>query len=302
MRSSRALGTSSALVAAAGYGSAYVVARIAYDYDLNSFTLNFLRFLTLVGIFALWIGLGHGGFRLPMRSLVVALFMGLLIACAGITNFAAIAFIPVSLAILIFYTYPLVTLILNSIVERRAPGSADYLAFACAFGGLALVLEVSVDELNVIGVALALAGALTAGAHLVVAQHAMRIASFRVVVFYMSLSACIISGLITIASGGLSVPTPGPGLWLLAYIIAAFCIGMGAMLAGVRMIGPVRTSIIMCMEPPMVIGCAYVVLGERLSGIQLLGAVLVIAGIIVVQSDGTRGPPASSRSGQAAPL
>lgn len=261
-----------------------MVARIAYDYGLNSLTLNVLRFLALVAILALWIGFKGGAYRLPLRTLVVTLFMGLLVACAGVTNFASIAFIPVSLAILIFYTYPLVTLILNSIVERRAPQGADYLAFACAFAGLALILDVSVNELNIVGVALALTGSVTAAAHLVVAQHAMRIASVRTVIFYMSLSACVVSGLVTIAFDQLSLPEPGAGPWLLAYIIAAFCIGMGAMLTGVRMIGPVRTSIIMCMEPPVVIGCAYLLLGERLNTTQLLGAALVITAIVIAQS------------------
>ena len=284
MKSTGALGTISTLIAATGYGSAYVVARIAYDYGLNSLTLNFLRFLVLVALLTLWIAVKRGDFRLPHRAFIVTLFMGFLIACAGVTNFAAIAFIPVSLAILIFYTYPLVTLILNSIVERRAPARADYLAFACAFVGLALILEVSVDELNVVGVLLALTGSLTAGAHLVVAQHAMRIAKVSTVILYMSLSACVISGLVTIASGELSLPTPGAGVWLLVYVIAAFCVGMGSMLTGVRLIGPVRTSIIMCMEPPVVIGCAYLLLGERLGPVQLLGATLVIAGIIIAQS------------------
>lgn len=279
-----------ALVAATGYGSAYVAARIAYDYGLNSFTVNVLRFLILVVIFACWITIERGDFRLPMRSLAVTLFMGLLIACSGLTNFAAIAFIPVSLAILIFYTYPLVTLLLNSIVERRAPRAVDYLAFACAFTGLALILEVSIEVLNIVGVTLALAGSLTAGAHLVVAQSAMRTAGMRIVIFYMSVSACAVSGLATLAAGRLSVPGPGPGLWLLAYVVAGFCIGMAAMLAGVRMIGPVRTSIIMCMEPPVVIACAWLLLGERLGAVQLLGSVLVIAGIVVAQSAGLRSP------------
>lgn len=290
MKSAPALGAASALIAAVGYGSAYVVARVAYDHGLNSFSLNFLRFLTLVAILALWAAINGGGLRLPARGLAIALFLGVLITCAGISNFASIAFIPVSLAILIFYTYPLVTLILTSIVERRAPGPRDYLAFACAFAGLALTLEVSIEALNVTGVALALIGSLTAGAHLVVAQYAMRIARFATVMFYMSLSACFLSGLATLAFDQFAVPAPGLGLWLLGYIIAAFCIGMGAMLAAVRMIGPVRTSIIMCMEPPVVIGCAYVLLGEELSAMQWFGASLVIAGIVIVQSTGTRNP------------
>ncbi|TFH41796.1 MAG: hypothetical protein E4H01_14390 [Lysobacterales bacterium] len=288
MRSVGALGTASALVAATGYGSAYVMARVAYDYGLNSFTLNFLRFLVLAIIIAVWIGLRRGDFRLPRRALIITLMMGLLITTAGITNFAAIAFIPVSLAILVFYTYPLVTLILNSIVERRTPEPIDYLAIACAFAGLALILKVSVEQLNATGIALALAGSLTAGAHLVAAQYAMRVAHFGVVVLYMSVSACVLAGMVTLAFGQFSLPASAQGLWLLATVITAFCIGMAAMLTGVRMIGPVRTSIIMCMEPPVVIGFAYLLLGERLSAIQLLGSALVIAGIVIAQSAGTR--------------
>lgn len=135
MRSSGALGGVSAFAAATGYGSAYVVARVAYDYGLNAFTLNVLRFLVLVTALALWIGICRGDFRPPPRSLAIILFLGVLITCSGLSNYGAIAFIPVSLAILIFYTYPLVTLIVTSIVERRAPSPADYLAFLCTFGG-----------------------------------------------------------------------------------------------------------------------------------------------------------------------
>ncbi len=290
MSSGAALGTLSVLVAATGYGSAYVAARVAYDYGLNSFTVNVLRFLTLTLIFAVWIAAERRPFRLPLQALGVTLLMGVLVAGSGLTNFAAIAFIPVSLSILIFYTYPLVTLILSSVVERRAPGAVDYLAFACAFAGLALILEVSMDVLNVTGVMLALLGSLSAGAHLVLAQHAMRTSSARAVIFYMSVSACAISVLATLAWSHLALPEPGRGLWLVAYVIAGFCIGMGAMLAGVRMIGPVRTSIIMCMEPPVVIACAWVLLGERLSTVQLLGSALVVAGIVIAQGAGTRGP------------
>ena len=284
MRPGTAPGIASALVAACGYGLAYVVARMAYDYGLNSFTLNVLRFLALAVIVAVWIALARGDYRLPRASLAITLLMGVLITAAGITNFASIAYIPVSLAVLIFYTYPLVTLILNSIVERRAPAPREYLAFLCAFAGLTLVLQVSVVQLNTRGVALALAGALTAGAHLVAAQHAMRSAGFRVVLLYMSLSACVLTGLATLTFGQLALPVAGQGMWLLGCVIAAFCVGMGALLAGVRMIGPVRTSIIMCMEPPLVISFAYLLLGERLSTIQLLGSALVVAAIVIAQT------------------
>lgn len=283
MRSSNALGSLSAFAAAAGYGSAYVVARIAYDYGLNVFTLNFLRFLVLVAACALWMSVRGGDMRLPRRSLAVILSLGVLITTAGLSNFGAIAFIPVSLAILIFYTYPLITLILTSIVERLAPRPVDYLAFLLAFAGLTLALEVSLAGLDPRGVALALLGSVTAAGHLVVAQHALRIAGLTIVTLYMSLAALLLTGLVTMVLGEFAVPAAGPGLWSLAFVIAGFCVGMGAMLTAVRMVGPVQTSIIMCMEPPIVIGCAYLLLGERLTATQLLGALLVTTGVVLAQ-------------------
>lgn len=284
-----ALGGLSAFVAAAGYGSAYVVARIAYDLGLNVFTLNFLRFLVLVMVCALWIALRGGGFRLPPRSLAVILSLGVLITAAGLGNFGAIEFIPVSLAILIFYTYPLVTLILNAIAERRAPRPADYAAFLLAFAGLALALDVSMEGLDPRGVGLALFASFAAGAHLVVSQMALRVAGLAVVTLFMSLAALLLTGLVTVAFAGFAMPSSAPGLWTVAYVIAAFCVGMGAMLAAVRMIGPVQTSIIMCMEPPMVIGCAYLLLGERMTITQLFGASLVIIGVVLAQRANVRG-------------
>ena len=156
MKSANALGSLSAFGAAFGYGSAYVVARFAYDYGLNAFSLNFLRFLVLATVLVTWTAVTRSGFRPPPRSLPVLLVLGVLITISGLSNYGAIAFIPVSLAILIFYTYPLVTLILNSIVERRAPTPGDYLAFVCAFAGLTLALEVSLEGLDPRGVTLAL--------------------------------------------------------------------------------------------------------------------------------------------------
>lgn len=288
MRSPGALGSLSAFVAAAGYGSAFVVARVAYDYGLNAYTLNSLRFLVLVTAFALWIGVRRGDFRPPPRTLGIILFLGVLMSCSGLSNYGAIAFIPVSLAILIFYTYPLVTLALNSIVERRAPRPADYAAILCAFVGLALALEVSLEGLDARGVALSLVASLSVSIHMVVSKHALRIASLEIVTLYMSLSAFVLTGSVTLVLGQLSVPGPGPGLWALAYVISGFSIAMAAMMTGIRLIGPVQTAIIMCMEPPIVIGCAFLLLGEHLTGTQLVGASLVIAGVVLAQRANAR--------------
>ena len=285
---SNSLGALAAVIAATGYGSAYVVARISYDLGLNALTLNTLRFAVLALICLVWARLSRVSLALPARSLRPAAIVGLLIAVSGGCNLSSIAFIPVSLAILVFYTYPLVTLALNGILERRPPGASEYAAFGCAFIGLALTLQVSFEQLNATGVGLALIGSLGAATHLVVAQRVLQVMDFRVVALLMGLVAGGVTGLVTVAADAVALPEPGPGLWLLAYVIAGFCVGIGAMLVAVQLVGSVRTSMILCLEPPVVIGFAYLLLGERMTAIQLVGALLVVAGISIAQGSRRR--------------
>ena len=276
------LGILAAVVAATAYGSAYTVSRLVYDYGLNSLTLNSLRFLALFLIHVPLVWAARST-RVPIATLRYAWFVGLLIAISGVANLSSIAHIPVSMAILIFYTYPLVTLAISSILNRRAPSPAACVAFALTFFGLALTLEVSVDRLNAVGVGLALLASLAAGTHMVASQRGMQLADFRIITLHMALAATLITSLVTIGSGQVSLPTTENGMWLLAYVLCGYCLGIGSMLAAIRWMGPVQTSMVMCLEPPLVILCAYLILGEQFGGVQALGAVLVITGIALAQ-------------------
>jgi drug/metabolite transporter (DMT)-like permease len=51
---------------------------------------------------------------------------------------------------------------------------------------------------------------------------------------------------------------------------------------GLEIIGPVKTSMLMNVEPILTIILAAILLGERLASIQLIGAAFVILGIILI--------------------
>ena len=65
----------------------------------------------------------------------------------------------------------------------------------------------------------------------------------------------------------------------------ALTIGYVTLLVGLEIIGPVKTSLLMNAEPILTIFLATVLLGERLSSTQLIGAGLVIAGIILISRE-----------------
>ena len=69
----------------------------------------------------------------------------------------------------------------------------------------------------------------------------------------------------------------------------ALTTGYVSLLVGIEIIGPVKTSLLLNTEPILTIFLAALLLGERLSLIQLIGAGLVIAGIILITREHTKG-------------
>ena len=65
---------------------------------------------------------------------------------------------------------------------------------------------------------------------------------------------------------------------------------IAAFLGGVRRLGPSRATILGTVEPPLTIGLSALVFGERLTPVQLLGAVLVVSAVVIVQARGRTRP------------
>ena len=75
----------------------------------------------------------------------------------------AVAYIPVSLAALIFYTFPFYVAVLASLTGREPMTRTKAAALVVAFAGLILALGPSFDELNWRGIACGVAGSLAMG-------------------------------------------------------------------------------------------------------------------------------------------
>lgn len=82
-------------------------------------------------------------------------------------------------------------------------------------------------------------------------------------------------------------------LLVAAIALLATVLPIATFLAGVRRLGPSRATILGTVEPPLTIGLSALVFGERLTPVQLLGAVLVLVAVVIVQARGrTRPQPA----------
>jgi drug/metabolite transporter (DMT)-like permease len=206
----------------------------------------------------------------------------------GVGYISATWYIPVSLAVLIFYTFPFFVAIISRFTENEPIPIIRLVVIIIAFIGLALALEVqSVASLNWRGITYAFLAAIGCALLVTISSHTMRTADPQAVNFHCLAAGTVLFVVFLLISGGPARFVTQAG-WL-KLCVSSLTLGVGyvTFFAGLEIIGPFKTAMLMNMEPVTTVILAAILLGERLSSVQLLGAGLVIVGIILI-TDGFR--------------
>lgn len=272
------------LLAAVAISLSTILAKFGFDAGSNPLTIQTLRFAAFVICAFAWFALTGRSLRLPARQLAIAYGAGVFYFAAGGGLLGSIAFIPVSLAVLIFYTFPLLIVVFTSILDRRWPAPVEALAFLVAFVGIGLALEVSLAALSPAGVGLACLAAFGLAVAYTWLGRAMPEVDTMLVTCHMALSGLVICAGLTFVLGAFAWPAAvHPGWSAIAGAALAFVAAFFGMFAGLRLIGAVRTGMVMNVEPVATIALSVALLGERLSVQQMIGAALVIGAILLAQ-------------------
>ncbi|MCK5365121.1 MAG: DMT family transporter, partial [Gammaproteobacteria bacterium] len=238
-------------------------------------TILTLRFLAVALIVGLWLRVTGGSFAVSTRGMLASALVGVCFISVSGGTLVSVSYIPVNLAVLVFYTYPMMTLLVVSAMERRRPGIAELVAVTLALLGVALAIQVSFEHLNAAGVAFALLAAVGAATTFIVAARALPSVGTKLMSWYACSVAFVGGAAMTLGLDAVAIPDTAFGIGLIAIIIAIFATAVVAMFVGVKLIGPVRSATLLCLEPVTAIFVAVLVLGEHLKAGQWLGAALV---------------------------
>lgn len=279
------LGSALAIVAALGFSISLVLARYSYDFGANALTVLWVRFLLMGVLTYLWCRL-RGQSLIPARPIMTVCYLVGLFYFVGIGSYlSAVAYIPVSLAVLLFYTFPILTALLVAARTQQLPRIDELLILLLAFGGIVLALGVSSLELQPLGIGLALLAALGVSVNLLISESVLRKTSQAVFTLHMSIGAFVCATLAILASGSFSLPQPGTmGLLAFAIMLLAFTIAFLSVYASVRSIGSVPLAMLMNLEPVATILFALALLGEAMTARQGIGAGLVLVSIVAAQT------------------
>ena len=277
---------------AAGFGAMAIFGKLAYGEGTTVGTLLSARFalaaLLFWGVvFARREG-GAGLRRLTRRDLLIALALGGFgyAAQAG-CYFAALDRIDASLLSLLLYTYPSMVAVAAILMRRERADARRFAALALASGGLVLVLaNAKAGSLDPVGAVLALAAATVYTTYILSSQGIAGRISPTV------LSALVCTGATVTLTGGTAligdlqpgaVTATGWG-WLLSLAVVSTVVAVSLFFAGLRRVGPTSAAILSTAEPVVTVILAFLVFGEVLGPLQLLGGAFVIAAVLVLAS------------------
>lgn len=242
------------------------------------------------------------------RALWVGRWRVLGMALVGVVGtqlfyFASLQRIPVGTAILIEYMAPILLVVAAWILSRRAPRAVVLIGSALAVSGLVLIVSPGVGgALDPIGVLFAI-GAMfgVAGYFVIAARPARGLPSIALASAALLLSAALLglvglTGLLpmTVSFSDVTVIGAVTPWWvpMLFVGIVATAVAYAASITASAILGARLAAFMGLLEVAAASLWALLLIGEQLSGLQLLGGLLILAGIAFVRSDTSEtGPP-----------
>jgi len=274
-------GLSIGLLAALCYGANVPYAKLAAQAGASGPTLVFYRAFILVALLGV-LGLGQSrSLAVPSGSRLAVLGLGVATSFVGLCYISSVAFIPVGVATILYYTYPLMILVVAPLVDGERLTPARLGIFALAFLGLCIALGPNFTALDWRGLALALAGALAAAAQFFCAARATRgstplIAGFwtQLILIPIALAGCLVAGRLDPPTVLVAAGMPA-GMHILLFVLA-----FGFHLLAARLTPPAALGLVFCAEPVASILLATQVLGESLAVAQVSGGALVLIAVM----------------------
>ena len=278
-RSDSGLGLVLALGGASAYGINIIFARIAADAGISGVSVVFYRVILMFLIVAAVAIVTRRSLIVPTGERLPVLILGLASTGVGVSYISSIAFIPVTVSVVIFYTFPILIVLLSPIVDGGGRRPELLLIAVMAFAGVAFVVGPAFGELDWRGISLAGAASAFATLQFFAATRTIRTGTVAKLFW---INAMVAPGSAAIGLGFGALVPPGalgaaPAVMLL--VVLTFMAAMLLQLAALVRAPAAVIGLAFCAEPLVAGIASALVLGERLGGLQILGGGLVIGAI-----------------------
>jgi drug/metabolite transporter (DMT)-like permease len=290
----RWIGPLFAVIGTLGFSFKAILIKLAYAWHpVDALTLLALRMLYSAPFFvamAWWASRRPGNEPLQRRDWIRLAALGFVgYYLASLLDFMGLAYISAALERLVLFLYPTMVVLLSAVLLKKPVARATVFALLLSYGGIVFVFW---HDLRVAGDAGAVAtgGALVFGSAFCYAVYLVgagdligRIGSTRFIALARLASTAFVLAQFALSRPLAALDVPG-SIHALSLAMAVFSTVLPTWLVAeaIRRIGANGTSLVGSLGPVFTIGMGAVILGEPLHAVQLLGAALVLAGVLLV--------------------
>lgn len=275
------------LLAAACFGAASPIAKWVYQYDVTVGCVLTWRFL--IASVLLWAYLllfrRDLNFRLEKgQVLTLAIVGGLAHFLTTQCYFNALKYVPISIQIMFYYTYPFMVNGLCVLLFKEKMNKGQVVSLVAAFIGILMTVSLDDMRLNWAGIALSIGAAACQTAYiLLLGRRNVAEVDSLVIGAYSSVFAFLSFFVFSLARGELRADLALP-CWAGIAGMAVFTTAVGAvaLALGIKLIGGAKAAIISVFEPIEAILLGVLLFHERLTLRGVVGIALVMGAIVLV--------------------
>lgn len=269
--------------AALSFSVADVLGKVVFASGMDVLSLITLRGIIAAAVFWVWLRASPPRVLHSPRARLVSIGLGMLFAANVFGLLLAIKLLPLSIAILAYFIYPLLTGIVGAALGIERLGWRSFATAVAAFCGLAIMLGTQPGELAPIGLLAAFGAALMRVASLLITRAALGGTEARLTTWYSLVAAAIVFVAASLVTGTFNAPLTTGG-WL------AFA-GMGVtttlstlwIYVSTARVGAFRTALVMNMEPVLSSLFSITLLHEEVTGLQVVGGGVMVAALCAFQ-------------------
>ena len=287
----RAIGFAMAIAGVVCFSLRPILIKLAYGYVVDPITLLALRMVFSLPFFlaaAVWVGRDQKRAPISRKDAWAVVFLGFLgYYFASFVDFLGLQYISAGLGRLILFIYPTLVVLLSMAFLRKRPTAREVVALGATYAGIALVMSNAMEGSGAhfaLGVGLCFASAAGYAVYLVASsQVVQRVGSMRFTAYAMSVASafCILQFLLLRPISALRMPGEVYGL-AVAMALASTVLPVFITTEALKRIGANQVALLGALGPVTTIFFGWLGLDEGMAPVQLAGAALVLAGVVLV--------------------
>jgi probable blue pigment (indigoidine) exporter len=271
------------LMSALMFSISDVAGKTALESGSDVLTLLSFRSVIGIGLLYAWMRLANAPTTLAPRAKWISLGLGLLLMLNLFWVFKAIELLPVSIAILTYFTYPLITGLAGAATGIDRLSWRGFATAVVAFLGLGLIIGASPAQLEVSGLLAAVGAAFARTAMLLITRATLVGADARLVTWYTLWSSMTVFVGISVVTWNWHAPHTAMGWVSFVGIGFTTTVAFLTLYISTQRIGPFRTALYMNTEPLLTAILSAALLGDRLTALQIAGGAVMIAALCAFQ-------------------